>query len=402
MTNGFQKLLLGTAAGFSAGYLAIRTWEALREWRDPAPPLEKDAAEYARTRRRLEIADTVRGIAATVGFAYGPAGEAFDEATLDAPAWLRPALLIGPAALASAALDFPVALVQDYALERRYGLSEQPRASWLLDYAKTTALSTGLTVFVASLFGIAVRHAPRWWPLIASVGVFPLFVLGNLIVPLYVMPLFNAFSPVTGSLERRLRALAERYGVGNAEILRMDMSKQTRKANAFVTGIGHTHRIVLGDTLIDNFPENEIEFIVAHELGHYVTKDTWRIIFAGEALSALLFIVARQSTSQSERDELRKHALLLVRFYAVMMFATQVFRPFLFGFSRSREWAADRFALETTRDAPTGASAFRRLRDQNLADEDPPAWYEFFFSTHPSLKKRIAALESSAATFLAL
>lgn len=393
MTNALQKLLLGLGAGVSAGYLAVRTWEAVREWNDPPPPLEKDALAYARTRRRLQVAETLRGIAGAVSFAYGPLGEALDDATLDAPAWLRPVLLIGPAALASTALDLPVSFVQEYALERRYGLSEQSRGSWLTDYVKGATLSTGLTVFVASLFGIAVRHAPRWWPAIAGAGVFPLFVLGNLIVPLYVMPLFNEFSPVTGSLEARLRALASRCGVGNAEILRMNMSKQTRKANAFVTGIGQTHRIVLGDTLIEHFPENEIEFIVAHELGHYVSKDTWRLIFAGEALSALLFVIAQRSTSESEREALRKRALLLARFYAVMMLATQLLRPLLFGFSRSREWAADRFALETTRDASTGASAFRRLRDQNLADDDPPGWYEVLFSTHPSLKKRIAALE---------
>jgi STE24 endopeptidase len=402
MTNTLRKLLLGLGAGAAAGYLAVRSWEAVQEWRDPLPPLEKDAAAYARTRRSLQVADTVRGIAGALAFAYGPVGEALDEETLGAPAWLRPALLIGPAALASAVLDLPVSFAQEYALERRYGLSDQSRESWLLDYAKGAALSTGLTVFVASLFGIAVRHAPRRWPLIASIGVFPLFVLGNLIIPLYIMPLFNEFSPVTGSLEERLRALASRYGVGNAEILRMNMSKQTRKANAFVTGIGHTHRIVLGDTLIENFSEGEIEFVVAHELGHYVSKDTWRIIFAGEALSAFLFAIAQRSTPQSERDELRKRALLLVRFYAVMMVATALFRPLLFAFSRSREWAADRFALDTTRDPHTGASAFRRLRDQNLADEDPPGWYEFFFSSHPSLKKRIAALESNDATFLAL
>jgi STE24 endopeptidase len=233
-----------------------------------------------------------------------------------------------------------------------------------------------MTGLLGTLFGIAVRHAPRRWPLWASIGVFPLFVIGNVIVPLYVMPLFNRFEPVTGSLEARLRALATRYGVGDAAILRMDMSRQTRKANAFVTGIGHTHRIVLGDTLIGAFPEGETEFVVAHELGHYVNKDTWRLIAFGEVLAIALFFFSYRAISKEEREELR-------------------YRPLLFAFSRSREWAADRFALEATRDARGGAAAFRRLRDQNLADDDPPQWYEFFFSSHPSLRSRIAALEES-------
>ncbi|HXO17548.1 MAG TPA: M48 family metalloprotease, partial [Candidatus Dormibacteraeota bacterium] len=184
-----------------------------------------------------------------------------------------------------------------------------------------------------------------------------------------------------------------RFGVGNAEILRMDMSRQTRKANAFVTGIGRTHRIVLGDTLIGVFPENEIEFVVAHELGHYVNKDTWRMIALGEIMSTALFLIANAAASERERDELRGHPLLILRIYAAMLVATQALRPLLFAFSRSREWAADRFALAATRDPAAGAAAFRRLREQNLADDDPPSWYELFFASHPSLRARIGALE---------
>jgi STE24 endopeptidase len=390
-----KKFWIGVGAGVAAGYVVARTIEAVAEWREPAPPRTKDAAAYARTRRALEVAEALRGIAGLFGFAYGPLGLAMDRATMGVPPWLRPALFVAPLSAASAALEFPAAFVQDYTLERRYGLSEQSRAAWTADYMKSSLISIGLSSLLASLFGIAVRHAPRAWPWIASVGAFPLFIFGSVVVPLWVLPLFNTFEPVTGSLEERLRALAGRFGVGNAEILRMDMSKQTRKANAFVTGIGRTHRIVLGDTLIEAFPENEIEFVVAHELGHYVSKDTWRTIALGEALATLLFFIAQAVTSKSERDELRRHALLIARYYAVMQLATQVLRPLLFAFSRSREWAADRFALETTRDAASGAAAFRRLRDQNLADEDPPGWYEFFFSSHPSLKNRIAALSPS-------
>ncbi|MBV8149345.1 MAG: M48 family metallopeptidase [Candidatus Eremiobacteraeota bacterium] len=388
-----KKLFLGIGAGISAGYLAFRAWEAWREWRDPSAPVGKDAEAYSRARRGLQVAATLRGMAGAVAFAYGPLGKLAGRTTRWAPPWLRPALLIGPLSIAAAAADIATDFVEDYTLERRYELSDQSRQAWLADYAKSTLLSTALGVFVVSLFGVAVRHAPRWWPIFASIGVFPLFVLGNIIVPLYVMPMFNAFEPLTGSLEERLRKLAGRYDVGDAEILRMDMSRQTRKANAFVTGIGRTHRIVLGDTLIEKFPENEIEFVVAHELGHYVSKDTWRLIAVSEALSIVLFLAAQLLTPAGVRAEEGKNPLLLVRFYAVMLVATQVLRPLFFAFSRSREWSADRFAIEATRDPKGGVSAFRRLRDQNLADEDPPGWYEFFFSSHPSLKNRIAALE---------
>jgi STE24 endopeptidase len=389
------KVLLGIGAGFGAGYLAVRTIEAAREWAEPAPAREKDAIAYAQIRRAFDVVEALRNVTGLAAFAFGSLGDAADRATQWAPTWLRPSLYFTALSLASATVELPAAFVQDYTLERRFGLSDQSRHAWLIDYAKSAAIGAAMMAFVATLFGAAVRRAPKSWPLLASVGMFPLFVAGNLIVPLYVLPLFNSFEPVTGSLETRLRKLAGRFGVGDAEILRMDMSRQTRKANAFVTGIGQTHRVVLGDTLIDAFSEHEIEFVVAHELGHYVSKDTWRLIGIGELLAAFLFAIAYAAAPATQRDELRDRPLLIARLYATMLLATQALRPLLFAFSRSREWAADRFAIDATRDPAAGATAFRRLRDQNLADADPPAWYELFFSSHPSLKKRIAALENS-------
>lgn len=391
-----RKLLLGFAAGCSAGYLAARAFEAYRELREPSPKRARDATAYAATRRALEVVDTLRTTASFVAFAQGGTSEWIDRATQRAPEWLRPALYSGSLALAAAIVGLPTAFVEEYTLERRYELSEQSATSWAGDYVKSSALSVGLTAFVATLFGYAVRRAPRAWPLLAALGALPLFVAANVIVPLYVMPLFNTFEPIAGSLEQRLRKLATRYGVGDAEILRMDMSRQTRKANAFVTGIGHTHRIVLGDTLLEHFTENEIEFVVAHELGHYVAKDTWRLIALAESLAVALFVFANLSTPREEREALRGRPMLLARLYAAMLLAGQALRPLALAFSRSREWAADRFALHATGDTAGGAAAFRRLRDQNLADEDPPAWYELFFSSHPSLRRRIAALEEYA------
>ncbi len=390
-----RKVLLGAGSGLAAGYAALRAVQAAREWRRPSPPRTRDAVAYGAIRRRLEVVETMRGTIAFLAFAYGPLARALDRATMAAPAWLRPALFFAPISLVSSVADLPLSFVQEYTLERRFGLSEQARREWLGEYAKSALLGAALSAFLATLLGEAVRRAPRRWPWLASVGTLPLFVAANVIVPLYVLPLFNKFEPVTDSLEERLRKLASRFGVGNAAILRMDMSRQTRKANAFVTGIGATHRIVLGDTLMENFPESETEFVVAHELGHYINRDTWRIIALGEVLASALFFVANAGASKPEREELRGHPLLVARIYAIMLVTTQLLRPLLFAYSRSREWAADRFAIAATRDPAAGASAFRRLRDQNLADEDPPSWYEFFFASHPSLRARIAALEGS-------
>lgn len=388
-----RKFAVATCYGFAIGYVAVRAVQAARQWKRPTYAAEKDTHAYSQLRRALSLTDTARSTAAFVAFAYGPLGDVADRATGKLPRWLAPAAVTAAATLGSALLELPASYAEDYALERHYGLTDQSQTDWVAEYVKSATISTGITALLAMLFGFAVRRAPRWWPLLATIGVFPLFVAGNIIVPLYVMPLFNKFEPVTGSLEEHIRNLAARYGCGDAEILRMDMSKQTRKANAFVTGIGRTHRIVLGDTLIGNFPENETTFVVAHELGHYVKKDTWRLIALGEVLAFALFSIANGGISNKQREKLRDRPLLIVRLYALMLVATQLLRPLLFAFSRSREWAADRFAIAATRDPGAGVSAFRRLRDQNMADDDPPSWYEFFFASHPSLKSRIAALE---------
>lgn len=389
-----RDVLLGAAAGFSAGYLAARAYEAWCALRfPPEPHAEADAAAYGRTRRALEVAGTVQGICSAFAVAYGPVGDFADRATLRAPAWVRPALFVAPLSLCGAVAELPACFIVDYVLERRYGLTDQPARAWLADYTKGAVLSTIVTAIGALLLGAAVRRGPRSWPVFATLGALPLLVVGNLVVPVYVLPLFNRFEPLEGPLERRLRALAARFGVGDAEILKMDMSRQTRKANAFVAGVAQTHRIVLGDTLVDRFPAEEVEFVIAHELGHYVTKDVWRLTLLGDAVAGALFFIA--NALSGPRSGMRDRPIVLARLYAAMLFATQALRPLLYAFTRYREAAADRFAVEATRNPTAGASAFRRLRDQNLAEDEVPRWYEIFFSSHPSLRSRIAALEAT-------
>ncbi|MGH7736626.1 MAG: M48 family metalloprotease [Candidatus Tyrphobacter sp.] len=388
-----RNVLLGAASGFAAGYLAARAYEAFCELRAPTARRSDDAARYGRTRRALEVAGTVQGICGAIAIAYGALGERADRATMRAPAWIRPALFVIPLSLCGAVVAMPASYVADFVLERRYGLTEQTPAAWLRDYVKGSLISTIVTTIGASLLGAAVRKAPKAWPLYATIGALPLFLAGNLVVPVYVLPLFNRFEPLAGELEVRLRRLASRFGVGDADILTMDMSRQTRKANAFVVGVANTHRIVLSDTLIDKFPHDEIEFIVAHELGHYVSRDVWRLIGVGDLVAGALFFIA--NALGGPRDGMRDRPLALARLYATMVVATQALRPLLFAFSRSREVAADAFAAEATQDPASGAAAFRRLRDQNLAEDEVPRWYEIFFSSHPSLRSRIDGLEAT-------
>jgi STE24 endopeptidase len=387
-----RKFLVGLIAGASAGYIAARTVQAISLARAVPSATRNDPSAYGRTRRALAVAGTLRSALAALAFAYGPFAVRIERAIEPLPQWLRPGAFFAGLTLASGVLELPTAYVEDYVIERRYGLSDQTTPAFLADWCKGTAISVLLAGGLGLLGAFTVRRFRRAWPLVATLGMLPLFILANLVVPIYILPLFNRFEPLGGPLEERLRALATRFGVGDAEILRMDMSRQTKKANAFVAGIGSTHRIVLGDTLIDAFEPDEITFVVAHELGHYVSRDTWRMIALAEGVTAaLLGLVAR-----GLRDDASSHNVFLLRIAAWLGAGTIAVRPAVNAFSRSREWAADKFAIATTRDPKSGVAAFRRLRDQNLAEDEQPGWYEWLFASHPSLGKRITALEATA------
>lgn len=385
-----RKFILGLIAGVSAGYVAVRTVQAISLTLSAPGATSNDSAAYGRTRRALALAGTLRSTLATLAFAYGPFAPRIERAVEPLPQWLRSGAFFAALTFASSAFELPTAYVEDYAIERRYGLSDQSDRAFLADWGKSMAVSVLLVGGLGLLGALTVQRFRRAWPVVAALGILPLFVLANLIVPIYILPLFNRFEPLRGPLETRLRVLAARFGVGNAEILRMDMSRQTKKANAFVAGIGSTHRIVLGDTLIDAFEPDEITFVVAHELGHYLARDTWRMIALAEGVTAaLLGLVAL-----GLRKDASRQSVFLLRIAAWLGAGMLAVRPAVNAFSRSREWAADRFALATTHDPQSGVAAFRRLRDQNLAEEEPPAWYEWLFASHPSLGKRIAALET--------
>jgi STE24 endopeptidase len=386
-----RNFLLGAAAGFTAGYAAYRAYEGIRILSSVVEKRGRDATRYGATRRALALAGIARSTAATSVVAHGPLGQAMQHSLRRLPVWLQPMAFAAQGMVADAVIELPIDFVEGYALEKRYELTDQSLASWFSDTMKQEAIGGGVTIVLTGIFAGALRRWPERWPYIAGAGVLPLLVLANIVVPVYIMPLFNEYRPIEGPLEKRLRALASRYGVGDAQILRMDMSKQTKKANAFVTGIGGTHRIVVGDTLIEHFPEDEIEFVVAHELGHYVSKDSWRLIAIGQILAMTVLFGSFLALGKQERTRpATPLTLAQIQWWSTLF--SQLLRPAVSAYARSREWAADRFALAATSAPKTGADAFRRLRDQNLAEEEQPAWFELLFATHPSLKARIEAL----------
>jgi STE24 endopeptidase len=394
-TTTVRKAVLGAAGGFTLGYAAMRAVQAGRDLRRPAPPrADRDPRRYGAARRALAIAGIARGVAELTVTAFVLA-DPLDRALRPLPRPLRaPAFALTILAL-DTVRDAGTAYVEGHLMERVYGTSDQSARGWLADQAKETALAAAVTAIMVALADALVVRAPRRWPAIAIAATPPLLAFATVIAPTFVMPLFNRYEPVTGDLERRIRALAAGYGVGDAAILRFDMSRQTKKANAFVTGVLGTERIALADTLVEAFADDETLFVVAHELGHYVRRDPWLGIALGTAGISLTLLSADATLRRTTRRGLTSPAQgARLAFYATL--AQLALMPLANAASRAMERRADRFALAATGDHAAGVRAFRRLGEQNLAEFEPPRWAELLFASHPSLASRIRALEAAA------
>jgi STE24 endopeptidase len=240
-----------------------------------------------------------------------------------------------------------------------------------------------------------LRAAPDiWWLWAAGIMLLLNVLLANL-APVLLMPLFNKFVPLGeehAGLAQRLVALAERAGTRVQGVFQFDMSRRTKAANAALTGLGGTRRIILGDTLLNEFTTEEIETIMAHELGHQVHRDIPLGILLGTVTTLAGFYLAGVGLRWGVGIfgfENAADVAALPLFLIVMGVYGLVTMPLNNGFSRWRERRADEYALQLTGNGSAYASALTRLANQNLADADPEGWVEFFLHSHPALGKRI-------------
>ena len=184
--------------------------------------------------------------------------------------------------------SLPLSFYGGHVVEKRFGLSNQPAAGWTIDTLKGKAISTPIELGIIEGMYAAIRRWPRTWWLVCAGAVIPLTTVFAQLFPVLILPRFNKYEPLHDeALAQRLRDLTDRAGVPVAEVMQMDMSRRTSKANAFFAGIGRTKRIVLADTMLAEFTPNEIEGVVAHEAAHQVHKDIWR----GVALSGVFTLV---------------------------------------------------------------------------------------------------------------
>jgi STE24 endopeptidase len=295
----------------------------------------------------------------------------------------------------------PLSFYSGFVLERRYGLSTERLSAWLRDQAKSLALGVVLAAPAAAILYSLIAWSPdRWW---LSAGlVFAAVIVGlTNLAPVLVLPLFYRVKPLErAALRARLLALAERAGARVIGAYEWGLAEKTRKANAALAGLGGTRRILVSDTMLAEYTEDEIEVVLAHELAHHVHGDIWKgiafecgLILAGFYLASRVLRALAAAIGLHGVDDVAGLPLLLLAAGAVSL----VMLPVAHAMSRAFERRADHFALRLTRNPGAFISAMKRLGAQNLAEEHPSRIVQWLFYSHPPVRQRIAAAQAFAA-----
>ena len=364
------------------------------------PERQKQAKEYARIRRRLWLVDTAFSALYAVawlffGWAISLLSWLTDHWSLFTNPWLLVPAFVFIFGGIAAIINLPLGYYSGFVLPHRYGQSNQTFKAWVIDQLKGLAVGAPIGLILLELLYLALRLTGDLWWLWAAGGLLIFNVLLTNLAPILIMPLFNKYVPLGDEhkeLADKLLALAERANTKVRGVFKYDMSKQTKAANAALTGIGNSRRIVIGDTLINEFSTDEIETVLAHELGHQVHNDIPLLITFGTISTTVSLFIASLALKWaigyfgfiSPADVAAFPALnIILGAYGLITM------PISNAVSRWREGMADEYALQATGKREAFASAFTRLANQNLSEVDPEKWVVYLFYSHPPLGERI-------------
>jgi STE24 endopeptidase len=287
-----------------------------------------------------------------------------------------------------------------FRLEQKFQLSTQKLRSWLWDEAKGFLVGLVLAGIVVELLYFMIRESPQHWWFITWALFILLFVVLAQIAPVVLFPIFYKFEPLDNEdLRRRLVQLSEHAGTRVRGVYRWKLSEKSKKANAALTGLGSTRRIILADTLLDNYAPEEIEAVLAHELGHHVHRHILKSILVQAGTTLLGFWVAnwvlhytvdRHMFNLEELSDFANLPLLALTATVLSL----LLMPALNAYSRYNERQADRYAFESISSVEPFISSMNKLAQQNLAERTPSKWIEALFHSHPAISKRVAAAEA--------
>lgn len=294
----------------------------------------------------------------------------------------------------------PVNFYTGFYLEHKYKLSNQTFAKYIIENIKSILVGLVIGVPILLLFFFLLNQFGDLWWLIFATAMFLISVVLSQIFPILIMPIFYKIIPLDDEeLKTRITKLAKGAGITVQNVFSFDMSKNTKKANAAFTGLGKTKRIILGDTLLNDYSKDEIETVIAHELGHYKHKHIVKNILFGTVTSFLTFFIIsvlyKNSLSWFDFTSITKIAALpILSLWAMLVGLIQT--PIGNILLRKYEYEADRYAIESTLKPQSFIKTLNKLTEQNLGDKTPHPFVEWFFYSHPSIKNRINSIENFA------
>jgi len=362
-----------------------------------AADTEDRARRYNRTHRYLSLAGFLLSLAwlaalLFLGWSAGLRDVAWQVSARYSPALAVYLLLVfAGGKLLGLPLDFYAA----YVIEHRYGLSNQTVAGWVKDEAKSVVLGGALSLAAAELVYALIRWRPEWWWLLAWVAFLLFVVLMANLAPVLLFPLFYKFQPLADEeLKQRLLRLSERAGARVRGVFEWKLSEKSRKANAALAGWGNTRRIILADTLLQQYTPDEIEAVLAHELAHHVHHHIGKSLALQSVAGFVGFWLADRALrtfGSLPRFGFRGIAdfanLPLLLLLAAVL--SLLLLPAVNAISRHFERQADDYALRAIPDVGPFISSMEKLAAQNLAERRPNRVIEFIFHSHPSMEKRI-------------
>lgn len=290
-------------------------------------------------------------------------------------------------------ITLPLSFYGGFILEHVFKLSNQTFFGWIKDEIKKFFLSLLLFIFMVEVMYVFLRNFPdTWWIFTAVFWIFFSIIMAKL-APVLIFPLFYKTTPIDNAeIKEGLLSLAEGTGIKIEGVYKMDLSKDTKKANAALAGMGNTRRVLMSDTLLDSFSLAEIKTVFAHELGHHVYKHMRKMLIIGSLTGFIGFALCHIVLS--------KMVMLLgyQHIYDIDAFPLLCLVLGIFGFilmpiqnahSRKMERDCDRYAIMKTKDPEAFISTMDKLAEQNLADRNPNRFVEIFFYDHPPISKRI-------------
>lgn len=284
-----------------------------------------------------------------------------------------------------------------YHLSKSYGISTQAFASWMKDGVIDFWVNFGTSLIIVTvIYWLIKKSEKRWW-LYAWLLTIPFTIFVMFIQPVVIDPLYNDFYPLKNKeLETKILSLATQANIPAEHVYEVNMAEKTNALNAYVTGIGSNSRIVLWDTTLNRLTDNEILFIMAHEMGHYVEKH----IYFGIAGYLLLILIGLWLTAKIMRRLISRYGQVLkinkissIRSYPLFLLITSILlfasNPVSNFISRYQETRADQYAINLMNDREAAVTAFQKLTISGLSEVNPPLLVKWFRYTHPPMLERI-------------